>query len=31
LTARLARKDAVLGEVMEEYVALKKTVGVANR
>ena len=31
LTARLARKDAVLGEVMEEYVALKKTVGRANR
>ena len=31
LTAKLARKDAVLGEVMEEYVALKKTVGIANR
>lgn len=27
LEARLARKDEVLGEVMEEYVTLKKSVG----
>ena len=27
LEAKLARKDEVLGEVMEEYVALKKTRG----
>ncbi len=27
LEAKLARKDAVLGEVMEEYVMLKKSVG----
>lgn len=27
LEAKLARKDAVLGEVMEEYVTLKKSIG----
>ena len=29
LEAKLAKKDEVLGEVMEEYVALKKTRGAA--
>lgn len=31
LESKLARKDEVLGEVMEEYVTLKKGVGLAER
>ncbi len=31
LESQLARKDAVLGEVMQEYVTLKKVLGAAKR